>query len=155
MGASVLRRLTAGAPKGKHTVDAGPNQGYVEPMSKLTRLPLTRLPLVRTVVLGIVSLALLLASLDIDQVADSSSAARHLGFGYPVHFVYANFMNSYANAGYPQTFNLNPWEVPVDLKPGAFLISWLLTYGVLFAASLLIGRGLRHMFPSVRRIRQL
>jgi hypothetical protein len=43
-------------------------------------------PMRRTLVLGFMALGLVAASLGIDQRAQNEAAARHLGFGYPLHF---------------------------------------------------------------------
>jgi hypothetical protein len=105
-----------------------------------------RPPLARTLTLGLLSLCLVVASLGIEQTANSRNQAGDLGFGYPLHFAFSDFTDYYT-PGYPQTFSLNPWEVPAEANPLTFLISWLLVYGVLFACWVV----LRSALLSVRR----
>ena len=85
---------------------------------------LGRLPLLRRLLLGLASLVLVVASLGIDQTASSRGDARHLGFGYPLHFVSSDFTIHYGLSAHPQTVKLNPWENPVQGNPVAFLASW-------------------------------
>jgi hypothetical protein len=58
----------------------------------------TRLPVARTLLFGFGSFVLAVASLGIDQ---TRIAAKHLGFGYPVHFAYSDFATYYSQLGYP------------------------------------------------------
>ena len=102
----------------------------------------TRLPVSRTLLLGFGSFVLVVASLGIDQTAHSEDAAKHLGFGYPVHFAFSDFTTYYSPFGYPQTFRLNPWEIPVETNPLAFLVSWVLVYAVLLAGWLFLRKTL-------------
>jgi branched-subunit amino acid ABC-type transport system permease component len=102
----------------------------------------TRLPVARTLLLGFGSFVLVVASLGIDQTAHSRDAAKHLGFGYPVHFAFSDFTTYYSPYGYPQTFRLNPWEIPVEGNPLAFLVSWVLVYGALLACWLFLRKTL-------------
>jgi hypothetical protein len=103
-------------------------------------------------VLGLISFGLVFASLGIDQTANSRSDARHLGFGYPVHFAFSDFTAIYSPPSYPQVFKLNPWEIPVRGSPLAFVVSWLLVYGALLASWLLTRIGLEWV---LRRLRAL
>jgi hypothetical protein len=98
---------------------------------------LTRFPLARTLLLGLASFGLTVASLGIDQTAQSEREAQHLGFGYPLHFVFSDFSIYYTPPPGAQSYSLNPWEVPVQGNPLAFLISWVLVYGVLLGSWLL------------------
>ena len=102
----------------------------------------TRLPVSRTLLLGFGSFVLVVASLGIDQTAHSEDAAKHLGFGYPVHFAFSDFTTYYSPFGYPQTFRLNPSEIPVEGNPLAFLLSWVLVYGALLACWLFLRKTL-------------
>jgi hypothetical protein len=92
---------------------------------------LTRFPLARTLVLGFSSFALTLASLGIGQTARGEREAQHLGFGYPLQFAFSDFTIYYTPPPGAQTYRLNPWEVPVEGNPLAFLVSWGLVYGAL------------------------
>jgi hypothetical protein len=96
----------------------------------------------RTVLIALVSLALMLASLGIDETAHSRNEVRHLGFGYPVHFAFSDFRSYYSSPSYPQTFKLNPWEIPVEGNLLAFMLSWTLTYGALLACWLVVRKTL-------------
>jgi hypothetical protein len=87
--------------------------------------------------LGVVSFGLVIASLGIDQTATSTDKARHLGFGYPLHFASSDFTSTYGPLIYPQeTFRLNPWEVPVSGDVGAFVLDWGAVYAVLIVLTL-------------------
>lgn len=113
---------------------------------------LLRVPLLRTVVLSSIAFALVIASLGIDQTAHNATEARHLGFGYPLHFATSNFACVYTPRSWPQTYNLNPWEIPVHGNPITFFVSWLLVYGALLACWLLI----RHMSSiALRRAKRI
>lgn len=98
----------------------------------------------RTVLLGATSLVLVVSSLGIDQTANDRAEARHLGFGYPLHFASSNFTSSYTPPAYPQTYRLNPWEIPVDGNPGALLVPWALVYGALLGCWLLLRMAFGH-----------
>jgi hypothetical protein len=102
----------------------------------------TRLPVARTLLLGLGSFVLTFASLRIDQTANSSDAPKDLGFGYPVRFAFSDFTTYYSPASYPHTFRLNPWEIPAEGNPLAFLVSWVLVYGVLLAGWLFLRKAL-------------
>ena len=106
---------------------------------------LSRLPVARTLLLGFGSFVLTAASLGIDQRAQSRDAAKHLGFGYPLHFAFSDFTIYYSPSNSPQTFRLNPWEIPVETNPFAFLLSWVLVYGALLACWLFLGKALRRL----------
>jgi hypothetical protein len=95
--------------------------------------PMTGARLAGRILLALASFVLVVASLGIDQTAHSRSEARHLGFGYPLHFASSDFASYYSPPSYPHTFTLNPWEIPVSGNPLAFLVSWVLVYGALFA----------------------
>jgi hypothetical protein len=69
------------------------------------------------------SLVAVLASAAIPETAGSRAAAANFGFGYPFHFLYGD-LTLYTPRGYPETFALNPWEVPTTLRPAPFLVSW-------------------------------
>ncbi len=97
----------------------------------------------RTLLLGIVSLALIVASLGIGQTAHNRSEAQDLGFGYPLHFAFSDFTTSYSPPAKPQTYNLNPWEIPMGGNPLAFLTSWVLTYGAVLGCWLLLANTFR------------
>lgn len=109
-----------------------------------------RLPVFRTLVLGISSFCLVVASLGIDRTAYSAGDARHLGFGYPVHFAFSDFTSYYSPWSYPQTFKLNPWEIPVEVNPLGLLISWVLIYAGLLGCWLVVRKMLRWMARHVR-----
>ncbi len=111
---------------------------------------LTHPPLVRTLLLVLASVVLVVASLGIDQTAHNRSEARDLGFGYPVHFAVADFTNHSGPPppGYPQTYKLNPWEVPVEGSAFALLASCLLVYAALLGCWLLA----RNIFGRARRL---
>jgi len=111
---------------------------------------LTRFPLARTLLLGLASFGLTVASLGIDQTAQSGHEARHLGFGYPVHFAFSDFTSYSSPSSYPQTFRLNPWEIPVEGNPLAFLVSWVLIYGGLLGCWLVARGTLRWTARHVR-----
>ena len=104
---------------------------------------LLRTPVLRTAVLGLIALGLVVASLGIEQTAQNGAAARHLGFGYPLHFAESDFTSLYTPPSYPQTYNLNPWEIPVDGNPLAFFVSWLLAYGTLVSCWVLLKNVVR------------
>jgi hypothetical protein len=95
------------------------------------------------VLFALVALALVVASLGIDQVASSASAARHVGFGYPVHFAASDFTTVSTPPAYPQTYRINPWEVPVEANFAAFMVSWILVYLALHGAALLLRSAAR------------
>ena len=101
------------------------------------------MPMRRTLVLGFMALGLVAASLGIDQRAQNEAAARHLGFGYPLHFAESDLASHYTPPSYPQTYKLNPWEIPVDGNPLAFLVSWLLVYGALVGCWVLLQNVIR------------
>jgi len=101
-----------------------------------------RLPVARTLLLGFGSFVLAVASLGINQTANSRDAAKHLGFGYPVHFVFSDFTTYDSPSSYPETFRLSPWEIPVEGNPLAFVVSWLLVYSVLLAGWLFLRKTL-------------
>lgn len=112
-----------------------------------------RPPVVRTLVLGLASLTLVVASLGIDQTAHNRSEARDLGFGYPVHFASSDFTSYYTSPAYPQTYKLNPWEIPVESNPLTFLASWALVYVVLLGCWLLLRKALtRRTFSRLSRV---
>lgn len=113
----------------------------------------TRVPVARTLLLGLGSLVLGVASLGIDQTANSRHAAQHLGFGYPVHFAFSDFTTYYSPSSYPQTFRLNPWEIPMEGNPLAFLVSWVLVYGVLLASWLFLRETLMWTARQLRGFR--
>jgi len=112
-----------------------------------------RLSVARTLLLGFGSFVLTVASLGIDQTANSRDAAKHLGFGYPVHFAFSDFTTYYSPPSYPQTFRLNPWEIPVEGNPLAFLVSWVLVYGALLAGWLLLRKTLMWAARQLRGLR--
>jgi hypothetical protein len=129
-------------------VDLRSSGGYVGSMREFTRLPVAR-----TLLLGLGSFVLAGASLGIDQTANSPDAAKHLGFGYPVHFAFSDFTSYYSPSSYPQTFRLNPWEIPMEGNPLAFLVSWLLVYGVLLAGWLFLRKTLMWAARQLRGVR--
>jgi hypothetical protein len=49
----------------------------------------------------------------------------------------------YSPPAYPQTFRLNPLEIPVETNPLTFLVSWLSFYALLLACWLLARSTLR------------
>jgi hypothetical protein len=110
-------------------------------------------PVLRTVVLGLTALGLVVASLGIGQTAQSEAAARHLGFGYPLHFAWSDFTSYYTPPSYPQTYNLNPWEIPVGGNLLTFLVSWLATYGALLACWLLLRNSVSHALGRTSAVR--
>jgi hypothetical protein len=91
------------------------------------------------------------ASLGIDQIAHRRDAAKHLGFGYPLHFAFSDVTAYYSPFGYPQTFRLNPWEIPVEGNPLAFLVSWVLVYGARLACWLFLRKTLMWALSSLFR----
>jgi hypothetical protein len=113
----------------------------------------TRLPVARTLLLGIGSFVLAVASLGIDQTPQSRGEAKHLGFGYPVHFAFSDFTTYYTPSSHPQTFRLNPWEIPVQGNPLAFLVSWVLVYGALLAGWLYLRKTLMRAARQLRGLR--
>jgi hypothetical protein len=129
-------------------VDGRPSGGYVESVREFMRLPVAR-----TLLLGLGSFVLTLASLGIDQTANSGDAAKDLGFGYPVHFAFSDFTTYYSPSSYPQTFRLNPWEIPIEANPLAFLVSWVLVYGVLLAGWLFLRKALMWAGRQLRGFR--
>ncbi len=89
------------------------------------------------------SFVLVIATLRIDQTATTTTAARHLGFGYPLHLASSDFTSKYGPLTYPQeTFRLNPWEIPVTGNVGAFVIDWAAVYVVLLGVALVLHAGL-------------
>jgi hypothetical protein len=102
-----------------------------------------------TLLLTLASFVLAIASLGIDQTATSRDAAKHLGFGYPVHFAFSDFTTYYSPSD-AQTFRLNPWEIPVEASLLGFVVSWLLVYCALLAASLLLRKALMWAVRQVR-----
>jgi hypothetical protein len=82
------------------------------------------------------------ASLGIEQTAYSRHEAQDLGFGYPFHFAFSDF-TTYYTPPYPETYKLNPWEIPVEGNPPTFLASWLLVYLALLGCWLLVRNALR------------
>src|SRR4051812_31990015 len=110
-----------------------------------------RFPLWRTLLLGFSSLALTVATLGIDQTAQSKGEAQHLCFGYPVHFAFSDFSIHYTPPPGAQTYRLNPWEVPVQSNPLAFLISWAVVYGVLLATWLVARNALVRVASRFRQ----
>jgi len=89
-------------------------------------------------VFAVASCGLVVASLGIDQPATSAGAARHLGFGYPLHFVSSDFTSVYTPPSYPSSFRLNPWEVPIQGNLGAFVIDWAMVYTAIIGSFLLL-----------------
>jgi hypothetical protein len=59
-----------------------------------------------------------------------------------VHFAFSDFTIYYSPLSNAQTFRLNPWEIPVETNPLAFLVSWVLAYGALLAGWLFLRRML-------------
>ena len=106
----------------------------------------THPPLWRTLILAFASFALVVLSLAIKQTAHSHIDAQDLGFGYPLHFAYSDFTSVYDPPGYPQTYNLNPWEIPMEGNPLTFLISWLLVYSAFLGVWLVLARTIRSVF---------
>jgi len=106
-------------------------------------LELTRAPLWRTVLLAFASLVLVVASLGIEQTAHSRSEAQDLGFGYPLHFAFSDFTTYYTPPAYPDTYKLNPWEIPVEGNPLTFFTSCLLVYVALLGCGLLLRNAFR------------
>jgi hypothetical protein len=95
------------------------------------------------------SFVLVIATLGIDQKATTTAEARHLGFGYPLHFASSDFTSKYGPLTYPQeTFRLNPWEIPVNENVGAFVIDWAAVYVVLLGVALVLRAG----FTSAARL---
>lgn len=122
-------------------LDDRAERSYVGKMGELRRLPL-----VRTLLLAFLSLLLVVASLGIEQTAHNRSEAQDLGFGYPLHFAFSDFTTYSSPQGYPQTYNLNPWEIPMEENALTFLISWVLTYAALLGCWLLAAKALRRSF---------
>jgi hypothetical protein len=97
------------------------------------------------------ALGLVFASLGIGQRAQNEAAARHLSFGYPLHFAESDFTSYYTPPSYPQTYKLNPWEIPVDGNPLAFVVSWLLVYGALVSCWILLQNVIRQALRRANR----
>jgi hypothetical protein len=107
------------------------------------------------VALAFVSLAAVFGTLAVDQTAVGRTEAQHLGFGYPLHFAWADETRWYGDGKQVdvpeiQTFTLNPWEDTTDVDGSALLISWFVVYAVALALWLLI-RWLLPRFTLDRR----
>ena len=113
---------------------------------------LLRVPVLRTFVLAVAALGLVVASLGIDQTAQNEAAAGHLGFGYPLHFAWSDFTSVYTPPSYPQTYKLNPWEIPVSGNALTFLVSWLLVYGALVSCWVLLWNAAKHALGRTNRV---
>jgi hypothetical protein len=102
--------------------------------------------------LAIASFGLVIASLGIDQTATTTDEARHLGFGYPLHFASSDFTSTYGPLTYPeQTFRLNPWEVPVNGNVGAFVVDWAAVSLALLGVALALHGSCTAAIRLVRR----
>jgi hypothetical protein len=104
----------------------------------------------RALLLGSASLVLVAANLGLERTARSRAEAAHLGFGYPLHFAESDFTSISTPPSYPQTYRLNPWEVPVAGNGLAFAVSWSLVYSGLLVFWLLAKRAQRKAFTRVR-----
>jgi hypothetical protein len=92
--------------------------------------------------LAVVGLGIVVATLALPSTANSRDEAAHLGFGYPLSFVWVDESALWNPPGYPQTYLLNPWEDPSHGNGWRFIADWLLVTAALWFPIWLLRRAL-------------
>ena len=92
--------------------------------------------------LAVVALGIVVVTLAFPSAAHTRDEGAHLGFGYPLSFVWVD--ETVWNASdYPQSFFFNPWEQPTVGKSGwRFIVDWLLVTAALWTPVWLLRRAL-------------
>ena len=62
-----------------------------------------------------------------------------------------DFAIDYTPSRDPQTFKLNPWEVPVEANLFTFLLSWLIGYALLLGCSLVARNAFKRLVRARAR----
>jgi hypothetical protein len=92
---------------------------------------------------AVVALGIVVVTLALPSTANSRDEAVHLGFGYPLSFVWVDETALWNPPGYPQTYLFNPWEDPSSHGNGwRFIADWLLVTAALWTPIWLLRRGL-------------
>ena len=92
--------------------------------------------------LAVLALGIVVATLALPSAARSRDEAAHLGFGYPLSFVWVDETALWNPPGYPQTYLFNPWEDPSQGNGWRFIADWLLVTAALWTPIWLLRRAL-------------
>jgi hypothetical protein len=105
--------------------------------------------LIAYTLLAVLAFGLTVATLGLPSTAHTSAEGAHLGFGYPISFVWAEKTVLSASA-YPQTYRFNPWSEPqaVEVSGRRLVADWFLVTAVFWAALWF----LRRSFTSSRTL---
>jgi hypothetical protein len=112
-------------------------RSYLRELDPAVEIPSARARLGPFVLFG-AALVMVLATLAIPVRADSRAEARHLRFGYPLHFVEGDVSQFWS--GRPYTSPFNPWEDMGHVLAAAFLLDWAIVTVALAAPFLLVRR---------------
>ena len=92
---------------------------------------------------AVVALGIVVVTLALPSTANSRDEAAHLGFGYPLSFVWVDEAALWHAQDYPQTYLFNPWEHPSSGGNGwRFIADWLLVTAALWTPIWLLRRAL-------------
>ena len=93
--------------------------------------------------LAVLAFGVTFATLVLPSTAHTSAEGAHLGFGYPISFVWAD--KTVLNASdYPQTYLFNPWSEPqvVEVSGWRFAADWFLVTAAFWAPLWFLRRAL-------------
>ena len=83
--------------------------------------------------LAVVALGVSVATLGLPSTAETRAEGAHLGFGYPVSFVWAD-QTRWNASDYPETYSFDPWETGGDFSGLRFVADWLIWTVLLWAS---------------------